>query len=255
MDTMKRKVALVTGGSRGLGREISLALARDGIDVILTFRSNQRGASEVVSEIEREGGKAVALSLDLSDPSLLDSFMERLSQTLQDIWAQEGLDFVIQNAGFGATLPIADVTEEDFDGLMNVHLKGVLFLTQKALPLLNDHGALVFMSSGSARFHVPGYAVYASLKAAVEVFARYVAREYGARGIRSNVVAPGAIETDFNGAAIRNSPRMKEFIAGQTALGRVGQADDVGSVVSFLCSDAARWISGERIEISGGMYL
>jgi NAD(P)-dependent dehydrogenase (short-subunit alcohol dehydrogenase family) len=174
---------------------------------------------------------------------------------LQEKWSSKTLDFLVNNAGIGATIPFLNVTEEDFDRLMNIHYKGAYFLTQKVLPIMNDHGAVIFVSSGTTRFCVPGYSVYASLKGALEVLTKYIAKEFGGRGIRSNIVAPGPIETDFNNAAIRNNPQMKAALAANTALGRVGQADDIGGVVAFLCTEEGRWINAQRIEVSGGTAI
>jgi NAD(P)-dependent dehydrogenase (short-subunit alcohol dehydrogenase family) len=252
---MSTKIALVTGGSRGLGRDMALALAKKGIDVALTYNTNKGEAEKVVAEIKARKRKSIALQLDVTHVKSFDHFFTQLSKTLQSHWNTDKFDYLINNAGFGATLPIAQVTEEAFDHLMNVHFKGVYFLTQKALPHLNDHGGIIFISSGTTRFCVPGYSVYSSLKGAVEIFTKYVAKEFGQRGIRANIVAPGAIETDFNDAAIRNNPQLKSFLASQTALGRVGQADDIGSVVAFLCTEDAKWINAQRIEVSGGMFL
>jgi NAD(P)-dependent dehydrogenase (short-subunit alcohol dehydrogenase family) len=253
--TTKTKIALVTGGSRGLGRDMALSLAKKNIDVILTYNANKTSAEEVVTKIKGMNQKAIALHFDVSKIATYDAFLASVNAILQEHWGQQKFDFLINNAGIGATIPIADVTEETFDNLMNIHFKGVYFLTQKALTAMNDNGGIVFISSGSSRFIVPGYSVYASMKTAIETFSRYVAKEYGNRGIRSNVVAPGAIETDFNNAAIRNNPNMKSFIASQTALGRTGQADDIGSVVAFLCSEDAKWVNGQRIEVTGGVNL
>jgi NAD(P)-dependent dehydrogenase (short-subunit alcohol dehydrogenase family) len=252
---MLKKIALVTGGSRGLGKDMALSLAGKGIDVILTYHSQKEEAEKVVREIESGGQKAVALLFDAGDIQSLDNFLQKVLNSLKEVWNRETFDFLINNAGVGATIPMAKVREEDFDRLMNIHFKSVYFLTQKALPHMNDHGGVVFISSGTTRFCVPGYSVYSSLKGAVEVLTRYVAKEFGARGIRSNIVAPGPIETDFNNAAIRNNPQMKTILAGQTALGRVGRADDIGSVVAFLCTDESKWINGQRIEVSGGVNI
>lgn len=251
----QQKIALVTGGSRGLGRDMALALNRKGLGVILTYNTKKEEADAVVAQIAKEGGKAAALQLDVSKTSGFDAFLDQVKTALQKNWNTDKFDFLINNAGIGATIPIADLTEEDFDRFMNIHFKGNYFLTQKGVKIMNDGGGIVFISSGSARFNVPGYAVYASFKGAIEVFSRYVAKEFGARGIRSNVVAPGAIETDFNNALIRSNPDRKAFIASQAALGRVGQADDIGSVVAFLCTDDAKWVNGQRIEVSGGIHL
>ena len=252
---MKTKIALVTGGGRGLGKDMAISLSKKGIDVVLTYLTNKEDAEKVVSEINTHGQKAVALQFDVSDIPSLDNFIVRLSFALKEVWGTDKFDFLINNAGIGATVPILDVTEELFDHLLNIHFKGVYFLTQKSIPFINDNGGVVFISSGTTRFSLPGYSVYSSLKGAVEVFSKYVAKEFGNRGIRANIVAPGAIETDFNNAAIRNNPQVKSFIASQTALGRVGMADDIGSVVAFLCSEDAKWINGQRIEVSGGINL
>jgi len=252
---MTTKIALVTGGSRGLGKDMALALANKGIDVVLTYNTNQAEAEKTVAEIVSKGRKASSLRLDMSDIKSLDSFVTQLTTTLQTTWGTTKFDYLINNAGVGATVPIANVTEEIFDTLLNIHFKGVYFLTHKSIPLLNDGGGVVNISSGTSRFCVPGYSVYSSIKGAIEVFTRYVAKELGARGIRANVVAPGPVETDFNNAAIRNNPEMKKFLGTQTALGRVGEADDIGSVVAFLCTEDARWITGQRIEVSGGINL
>jgi NAD(P)-dependent dehydrogenase (short-subunit alcohol dehydrogenase family) len=252
---MTIKIALVTGGSRGLGKDMALSLAKKGIDVILTYNTNKVEAEKVISQIERSGRNAVALKFDVSDIKSFDKFISELLISLQTNWNTNKFDFLVNNAGIGVTLPIPQVTEEAFDNLMNIHFKGVYFLTQKSLPNMNDNGGVVFISSGTTRFFVQGYSVYSSLKGAVEIFTKYVAKEFGQRGIRANVVAPGAIETDFNNAAIRNNPQMKSFLASQTALGRVGKADDIGSVVAFLCTEEAKWINGQRIEVSGGVTL
>lgn len=252
---MSSKIALVTGGSRGLGKDMALSLAKKGIDVLLTYNSNKIEADKVVAEILQLGQKASALQFDVSEIKQLDTFMNRVKTSLKEVWNVENFDFLINNAGIGKTIPIPQVTETDFDNLVNIHFKGVYFLTQKALPHMNNGGGVVFISSGTTRFCVPGYSVYSSLKGAVEVFTKYVAKEFGSRHIRANIVAPGAIETDFNGAAVRNNPQMQANLAAQTPLGRVGQADDIGSVVAFLCTDDSKWINGQRIEVSGGINL
>ncbi|PZF71032.1 SDR family NAD(P)-dependent oxidoreductase [Taibaiella soli] len=251
----QKKIALVTGGSRGLGRDMALSLCRKGIDVILTYYSNKEEGEKVVKELESMGGKAALLQVNVGDIASLDGFVQQVKETLQTNWSTDKFDFLINNGGMGATIPFMQVTEADFDNFTNVHFKGVYFLTQKSLPVMNDGGGIVFVSSGSTRFVVPGYSAYASNKGAVEVLSRYIAKELGNRGIRSNVIAPGATETDFNNAAIRTDPQRKAFLASQTALGRVGQADDIGSVVAFLCTDDAKWVTGQRIEVSGGVNL
>ena len=249
------KIALVTGASRGLGKDMALALAKKGIDVVITYHTKKEEAEKVVAEITAMGRKAVALPFDVSNIKSFDPFISMLSSSIQKHWGVSTFDFLINNAGTGATIPLAQVTEEAFDNLMNIHFKGVYFLTQKSLPIMNDGGSVINVSSGTTRFCVPGYSVYSSLKGAVEVFTKYVAKEFGSRGIRSNIVAPGPIETDFNNAAIRSNPQMKTFLSSLSPLGRVGQADDIGSVVAFLCSDDARWINGQRIEVAGGINL
>lgn len=251
----KNKIALVTGGSRGLGKDMALSLADKNIDVILTYKNNKEDAEKVVAEIEKKNHKAVALKFDVSDIKSFDIFLNEVEELLKIKWGTDRFDFLINNAGIGATIPIPEVTEDVFDNMVNIHFKGVFFLTQKTLPLLNDNGSIIFISSGTTRFCVPGYSVYSSLKGAIEVFTKFVAKEVGSRGIRANVVAPGPIETDFNNAAIRNNPQRKTFLSSQTALGRVGNADDIGSIVAFLCTDEAKWINAQRVEASGGIML
>ncbi len=252
---MKNKIALVTGGGRGLGKDMALSLAKKGIDVIITYNTNKEDADKVASEIINTGQKSASLQFDVSDIKSIDNFIKQLSETLKTKFSSERFDFLINNAGIGATIPFDKVTEDVFDNFVNVHFKGVFFLTQKTLPMINDNGCIVNVSSGTTRFCVPGYSVYSSMKGAVEVFTKYLAKETGQRGIRANVIAPGATETDFNNAIIRSNPQLKTFITSQTPLGRVGQADDIGSVVAFLCSDDAKWINGQRIEVSGGINL
>jgi NAD(P)-dependent dehydrogenase (short-subunit alcohol dehydrogenase family) len=247
------KIALVTGGSRGLGKDMALNIARKGMDVLITYRSNKDEAEKVVEEIQKLGQKAVALPLDMSNLRSLDNFISSVKETLSSKWNTNSLDFLINNAGMGATVPFAQVTEELFDELLNVHFKGVYFLTQKLLPHLNDGGGIINISTGTTRFSNPGYSVYASMKGAIEVFTKYLAKELGSKAIRANVVAPGPIETDFNSAAIRNNPQMKERLSSLSPLGRVGRAEDIGGVVAFLCTDEAAWINGQRIEVSGGI--
>lgn len=249
------KIAVITGGSRGLGKDMALAMARKGMDVIITYNNSPEGAQQTIAEIEEHGCKAAALQLDVGAVASLDGFMAQLQNTLQQNWGVSKFDFLVNNAGHGGTVPIAEMTEDVFDSFVNVHFKGVYFLTQKALPMMHDGGAIVNISTGTTRFCVPGYSVYSSMKSAIETFTKYVAKEYGHRGIRCNVVAPGPVETDFNGAAIRNNAQMKGFLASQSPLGRVGAADDIGGVVAFLCSEDARWINGQRIEVSGGINL
>jgi NAD(P)-dependent dehydrogenase (short-subunit alcohol dehydrogenase family) len=249
------RIALVTGGSRGLGKNMAQSLARQGNDVIVTYLSKKAEAQAVVSEIEGMGRKAAALPCDVGDITGVDTFVGAFKQCLADTWGAERFDILVNNAGIGATIPFEEASEEDFDRFMNIHFKGVYFLTQKMLPLLRDKGRIINVSSGTTRFCIPGYSIYASMKGAIETFTRYLAKDLGPRGITVNVLAPGAIETDFNNARVRDNPELKAFIASQTALGRAGQADDIGGVVAFLASEEARWITGQRIEVSGGMFL
>lgn len=251
----KNKIALVTGGSRGLGKDMALRLADKGIDVILTYNSKADEANEVVNQIQQSGQKAVALQLNTGDIKSFATFIEKLKNILSETFGTNHLDFLINNAGFGHHAPIAQTTEEAFDDLMNVHFKGVYFLTQGVLPILNDGGGIVNISSGLARFSIPGASAYASMKGAIEVFTRYLAKELGAKQIRANVVAPGAIATDFGGGRVRDDQQMNQFVSSVTAMGRPGEAEDIGGVVAFLCTDDARWITGQRIEASGGMNL
>ena len=249
------KIALVTGGSRGLGKNMALAIVQKGIDVIITYNSNLEEANKVVAQIEQTGQKAAALQLNTGDAKSFDSFIASLSDVLSNTFSTDKFDFLINNAGIGIYASFAETTEEQFDTLMNIHFKGAFFLTQKALPVLADGGRIVNISSGLARFSTPGYAAYASMKGAIETLTKYQAKELGARGIAVNVVAPGAIETDFGGGLVRDNEEINKGIASQTALGRVGLPDDIGGVVAFLCTDEARWINAQRIEVSGGMFL
>jgi NAD(P)-dependent dehydrogenase (short-subunit alcohol dehydrogenase family) len=253
--TSHKRIALVTGGSRGLGRNMALRLAQDGNDVMVTYHSRQEEARAVTAAIEKLGQKGAALQLDVGDIAALEGFVGQVRQTLAEKWDRDGLDILVNNAGIGATIPFEKAAETDFDRFMNIHFKGVYFLTQKMLPLLREQGRIINVSSGTTRFCIPGYSIYASMKGAVETLTRYLAKELGPRGITVNVLAPGAIETDFNNAAVRNNPELNAYIASQTALGRVGQAEDIGSVVAFLASDNSHWITGQRIEVSGGMFL
>jgi NAD(P)-dependent dehydrogenase (short-subunit alcohol dehydrogenase family) len=249
------KIALITGSSRGLGKNTALALAEKGVDVIVTYRSNEAEAQKVVSEIEQIGGKAIALQLDTSLTKTFDDFAVQIKRSLQDKWQTEQFDFLVNNAGIGIHAPFAETTEDEFDRLMNIHVKGVFFLTQKLLPLIKDGGRIVNISSGLARFALPGYAAYGAMKGAIEVLTRYMAKELGHRQIAVNVVAPGAIETDFANGSVRDNPEINNFIASQTALGRVGLPDDIGGAITSLLSEENRWVNAQRIEVSGGMFL
>lgn len=249
------KIALVTGGSRGLGKDMALSLAKKGINVILTYNSKKDEAEALVAEIESLGQKAATLQLDAGDVKSFDNFFVQLKNILKDTFGTEHFDFLINNAGVGYHATIAETTEEKFDMLVNLHFKGVYFLTQEALPVINDGGRIINISSGLARFSMPGASAYAAMKGAVETLTRYMAVELGSRGIAVNTVAPGAIATDFSGGMVRDNKQVNDRIAGITALGRVGLADDIGGVVAFLCTDDAKWINGQRIEVSGGMNL
>ena len=248
------KTAIVTGGSRGLGRDMALQIAGRGTDVILTYQSKKDDADAVVAQIEAMGRQALALQLDTGQVATFDAFAGEVKGALEKM-GRENFDFLVNNAGSALYASFAETTEEQFDSMVNIHFKGVFFLTQKLLPLMNDGGRIVNISSGLARFSYPGSSAYGSMKGAVEVLTRYLARELGPRGIAVNVVAPGAIETDFGGGMVRNNPEMQKMIAAQTALGRVGQADDIGGVVASLLSDEMRWVNGQRIEVSGGILL
>ncbi|GEP95520.1 SDR family oxidoreductase [Chitinophaga cymbidii] len=251
----ENKIALVTGGSRGLGRNMSIALAKKGIDVVLTYNTNKAAADEVVNEIQSLGQKAYAFQLDTGNIKLFDTFIRQVTEQLQADTGSPNFDFLINNAGTALYSPVADTSEEQLDAIFNIHYKGVFFLTQKALPFINEGGGIINISSGLTRITMPGSSVYGSLKAAVETLTRYFAKELGARKIRANVVAPGAIETDFGGGRTRDNKEINTTIANLTALGRVGLPDDIGGVVAFLCTDDAYWINGQRLEVSGGQAL
>jgi len=255
MTTTKNKIALVTGGSRGLGRNMAISLAKKGIDVVFTYNSNKQKAEEVVAEIQSLGQKAMAFQLDTSNVKAFDEFFKQLTASLKELTGSTNFDFLINNAGTALYAPFAETTEAQFDEVMNIHYKGVFFLTQKALPFINNGGRIINISSGLARFSFPGSSAYGSMKGAVEVLTRYLAKELGPRGIAANIVAPGAIETDFGNGHVRDNKDVNENIAGMTALGRVGLPDDIGGVVAFLCTEDARWINGQRIEVSGGVSL
>jgi len=248
-------IALITGGSRGLGANMALHLAKSGVDVILTYRSGEREAAQVVAQIEQLGKKARALALDVADSSSFAAFAERLRAELSRSWQRQRLDFLVNNAGAGLDAPFAETSEAQFDALLNVHLKGTFFLSQKLLPLIKDGGRILNVSSGLARFSLPGHAAYAAMKGGIEVLTRYMAKELGPRRIAVNVIAPGAIATDFGGGVVRDNPDVNRAVAGMTALGRAGLPDDVGAAVSLLLSPQAAWINGQRIEVSGGMNL
>lgn len=251
----KNKIALVTGGSRGLGKDMALRLAEKGIDVIVTYNSKLQDANEVVAQLQQAGRKAATLQLNTGDTKSFAAFTTQLQDVLQHTFDATHVDYLVNNAGIGGYSPIADISEDQFDELLNIHFKGVYFLTQKMLPLLKDGGGIVNISSGLTRFASPGSSAYAAMKGAIEVFTRYLAKELGARGIRANTVAPGAVMTDFGGGHLRGNEQLKQYISSVTALGRPGVAEDIGGVVAFLCTEDARWVNGQRIEASGGMLL
>lgn len=251
----ENKIALVTGGSRGLGKDMAISIAKKGMDVVLTYNSNREEADKVVAGIQAMGQKAAAFQLDTGDVTSFDNFLNKVTGHLKEETGKPNFDFLINNAGTALYAPFAETTEEQFDAIMNIHYKGVFFLTQKALPFINDGGRIINISSGLARFSFPGSSAYGSMKGAIEVLTRYLARELGARGIAANVVAPGAIETDFGGGQVRDNKDINAHIAGLTALGRVGLPEDIGGVVAFLCTEEARWINGQRIEVAGGINL
>jgi len=254
MTDQTQKFAIVTGGSRGLGRNTVLNLARRGVDAIFTYNSNRAAADEVVGLVEEAGRRALAVQLDTGDVSAFDAFAGRVRQTLGG-WGAERFDYLVNNAGISHHNSIESTTEAELDAVYNVHFKGVFFLTQKLLPLIADGGRILNMSSGLARFTLPGFAAYASTKGAIEVLTRYLAKELGPRQIRVNVVAPGAIATDFAGGRIRDNAAVNDAIAASIPLGRVGLPDDVGGAVAAMLSDGFSWVNGTRIEVSGGQNV
>lgn len=252
---MTSAIALITGGSRGLGRSAALHLARKGVDIVLTYRSGKAEADAVVHEIEATGRRAVALPLDTADVAGFADFAGRLEGELDRVWGRNTFDYLVNNAGIGVHKSFEATTEAEFDALMAVHFKGVFFLTQRLLPMIADGGRILNVSSGLARFTLPGYAAYSSMKGAVEVLTRYLAKELGPRGIAVNVVAPGAIETDFSGGAVRDNPELNRIIASATAMGRVGLPDDIGSAVAAILTSDSQWMTAQRIEVSGGQNI
>ncbi|HCO68704.1 MAG TPA: short-chain dehydrogenase [Dysgonomonas sp.] len=249
------KIALITGGSRGIGKDTAVSIAQKGIDVVITYNSNKQEADKVVAEIQAMGRKAAAFQLDASKIESFDTFFGQLAEYLKKETTNGKFDFIVNNAGTALYGLFTDITEEQFDATMNIHFKGVFFLTQKALKYMNDGGGIINISSGLTRFSNPGSSGYASMKGAVEVLTRYLAKELAVRTIRANVVAPGAIATDFGGGHVRDNAEINKHIADVTALGRVGLPEDIGGVVAFLCTEDAKWITGQRIEVSGGMNL
>lgn len=252
---MTRKIALITGASRGLGRAAALALAAQGVHVIGTYLSSAKEAEATVAAVAKAGGKAVMLQLDTGKVSGFSAFAGELRAALKKHFGRERFDFLVNNAGVGLHKSFAETSEADFDRLMNIHLKGVFFLTQAMLPLIEDGGRILNTSSGLARFALPGYSAYATMKGGVEVMTRYLAKELGPRGIAVNTLAPGAIETDFNGGSVRDNREVNAFVAGVTALGRAGLPEDIGGAVAALLAEGSGWINGQRIEASGGMFV
>lgn len=253
--TTKRKITLVTGGSRGLGKNAATKIAARGLDVIITYQSRKAEADQTVNDLKQLGVNAAALELNVADASTFDTFFNRLSAILKNLFNAEKFDYLVNNAGIGIYTAYTETTIQDFDTLVNIQLKGAFFLTQKALPYLNDGAGIVNVSTGLTRFAMPGHAAYAAMKGAMEIVTKYQAKELGARGIRSNIIAPGAIATDFGAGMVRDNEKVNAYIASVTSLGRAGVPDDIGGVVAFLCTEDARWINAQRIEISGGMFL
>jgi NAD(P)-dependent dehydrogenase (short-subunit alcohol dehydrogenase family) len=251
----KNKIALVTGGSRGLGKDMALNLAKNGINVIITYNAAQKEADAVVAQLQGLNVKAAALQLSVGDSKNFPPFFQQLKTTLKNTFQAEAFDFLVNNAGVGVYASFADTTEAQLDELFNIHFKAPFFLTQHALPILNDGGRIINISTGLARFCEPGYSAYAAMKGGIEVLTRYQAKELGARGISVNTVAPGAIETDFAGGVVRDNAHVNKHIADKVALGRVGLPEDIGGVVAFLCTEPARWINAQRLEVSGGQSL
>lgn len=252
---MTRPIALITGASRGLGKHGALALAAKGVDLIITYRSQAEEAAAVVAQARALGVQAHALPLEVGESAGFPAFVEAVRQLLAREWQRSRLDFLVNNAGIGIHASFEQTTEQQFDTLLNIHLKGTFFLTQALLPLIADGGRILNLSTGLTRFALPGYAAYAAMKGGIEVLSHYLAKELGPRGIAVNVLAPGAIETDFGGGAVRDNPAINDFVASQTALGRVGQPDDIGGVIAALLSPDSRWINAQRIEASGGMFI
>jgi NAD(P)-dependent dehydrogenase (short-subunit alcohol dehydrogenase family) len=255
MNSDTNKVALVTGGSRGLGRDMAIQLARKNFDVIITYNSNEEAANEVVEQVKAIGKRCVALQLDVANSSSYDAFVGEVKTTLANDLDTDQIHSLVNNAGTGVYAPFESTTEEQFDHMVNIHLKAAFFLTQKLLPVLCDGGSIVNISSGLARFSGSNYSAYAIMKAGIESLTRYQALELGSRKIRVNTVAPGAIATDFGGGLVRDNKEVNDMLAGVTALGRVGLPDDIGSVVAFLCSEDAKWVNAQRIEVSGGVHI
>jgi NAD(P)-dependent dehydrogenase (short-subunit alcohol dehydrogenase family) len=252
---MGERIAVITGGSRGLGRNMAVHLARRGVHCLITYKSNRTEADKVVELVKKAGTKCVALELDVGRSATFVAFSEAVRAALANTWNRERFDILINNAGHGLRAPFTETTEADFESLFNVHLKGTYFLTQRLLPLMADGGRILNLSSGLARFSTPGYSAYAAMKGAIEVLTRYLAQELGPRRISVNTIAPGATATDFAGGVIRDNPEYRQVLTSRTAMGRVGEPDDIGGAVASLLADEASWMTGQRIEISGGLNL
>jgi NAD(P)-dependent dehydrogenase (short-subunit alcohol dehydrogenase family) len=251
----RTSIALITGGSRGLGRSMALHLAARGTDVIFTYRAAQAEAEEVRERIVALGRKAVALPLDVADSAGFETFVTTVAAALGRTWQCTRFDYLVNNAGTGLHAGIAETTGAQLDAMFNVHFKGPFLLTQRLLPLIADGGRILNVSSGLARFTLPGSAAYAAMKGAVEVLTRYQAKELSSRKITANVIAPGAIATDFSGGMVRDNPEVNRMVASMTALGRAGQPDDIGAAVAMMLASESGWLNGQRVEFSGGMNL
>jgi NAD(P)-dependent dehydrogenase (short-subunit alcohol dehydrogenase family) len=249
------KIALVTGGSRGIGRNTVVSLAKCGVDTIFTYHSHSADAETVVAEVKDAGAKAVPLHLDTGDVASFDAFVDSVKDALAKLGAPR-FDFLVNNAGNNhRNMPFEKATEEEFDSVLRVHFKGVFFLTQKLLPLIKDGGRIVNISTARTRTASTGGAVYASMKGAVEVLSRHLAKELGPRRIAVNVVAPGPVETDFSGGIVRDNPAVNKMIAENTALGRAGLPEDLGPMIASLLSEENHWINAQRIEVAGGVAI
>lgn len=249
------KIALITGSSRGLGKSMALNLAKKGYNIIITYKDSKEKAQDVADKIKSYGQDAIVFQLDTENSKSFEKFSKNLRLCLKSTWQAEGIDVLVNNAGIGINSSISDTSIEEFDKLYNIHVKGVYFLTQKLLPMLNNGTSIINISSGLTRFALPGFSAYAMMKGAIEIMTKYLALELGNRDITVNTIAPGAIETDFAGGFVRDNKEVNTYMASQTALGRVGKVDDIGASIATLVSNECHWINAQRIEISGGMKL
>lgn len=249
------KIALITGASRGIGKNAAMQVAKRGAGVIVTYNGYREGAESVVRDIEQAGGQAVALQLDVGVAGSFPAFVENVAQVLRQKWQRDSFDYLVNNAGVGAFKLIEDVTEEDFDLMLNIHLKGPFFLTQRLLPLMADGGSIVNLTSATTRVAFAGVAPYAAMKGGLDVLTRYMAKEFGGRKIRANAVSPGAIRTDLGGNPLDNNPEFAQLLASQAALGRIGEPEDVGMAIATLLSDDCQWVNAQTIEVSGGYFI